>query len=269
VTRRACRIAAVAVLVVGSGTMPRAATKYAEVEPGWSTKADAIRALGEPTESLTSFLLECSPQAGTGPIFVELRTDGSDVVDRIEVRFTAALARQALADALKLPPEPDAIAINGRGGLVEYYGNNLSIVLTYDSRDTSGGAVSIGYDSDALFERELDRAKASGSKPPAGGDTAPGTSIGGAAGGGVPPGPPSPPPVNTVPPSIRRDPLACYGVYVWAQREEDAARKAKQRPRRQMAADISIAAQSGDCDRAKKLVDDYRKQFGGSVPRVQ
>lgn len=269
-------VAVTAVLALCLAAPLAAATVYIGLEPGWATRADAVRALGEPVRTLASVLLEFKPQEGTGPIFAELRADGSGFIDRIEVRFAAPVARQALVDALKLPAAPAASEVNSTGHLVEYFGENLAITLTYAGDDGATGATAIGYFSDVLFERESARA-ASAPRPtpkpanppgPAGG-TGAAAGPGSTSAPGSSSAPSGPPLASTVPPSIKRDPLACYDLYTWAQTQEAAAKAAKQTTRRQLAVDIRIAAQAGDCDRAKKLVADYRKQFGGLEPRDQ
>jgi hypothetical protein len=155
--------------------------------------------------------------------------------------------------------ESTAAIVGSNGALVEYFGNGVSVELTYSGAPPESGVATIRYDSDQLFNRELARA-------------APGTTSGAgeaptAPGSAAPVAPPSNAPasgtdvVNTAPPSVTRNPAACYAVYLWADAQELAARRAKQVVRRQMAMDIRIAAQSGDCDRAHSLSDQYKRQF--------
>jgi hypothetical protein len=239
---------------------PQASTKYLEIDPGWSTKADAVRVLGEPVFVMGDILLEHKPQEGTGPIFVELRLTGGDIVERIEVRFAGAVDRATLVDALKLPATPATSRLDRSGKLLEFYGEGAALVVGYGGPQSSSGAVAITYYSDVEFARQsgLAQAAAATNPPPGPGTTPP---------PGTTTGPPPPPLLNTMPPSVKRDPLACYGLYTWSQAEEDLARRAKQTPRRQLAMDIRINAQAGDCERAKTLTEQYKRLYPGRAPR--
>jgi hypothetical protein len=60
---------------------------------------------------------------------------------------------------------------------------------------------------------------------------------------------------------VKRDPAACYDVFVWADAQEAAARRGNQIARRQKAMGVRLAAQSGDCNRARQLAEEYKRQF--------
>jgi hypothetical protein len=248
-----------------------AATAYLGLEPGWARQADVLKVLGEPVFKVGDVLQEHKPQDGTGPIYIEYRLN-EDVVDRIEVKLVGPAGRAAVIEAMKLPQQVAASKVGSGGSRVEYYGEGASITLGYAGADAGSGVVSIGYNSDRLFDAEVARAT------PAGGSGA------GGSGGGTPPSdpgaggglatppappttgtpPPSPPPVTltgTVPPSVKRNPAACYDLYVFADAQALAAQRARQVARRQSAMGIRIAAQSGDCDRARQLVEQYKKQY--------
>jgi hypothetical protein len=266
---RAVVFAAILALTAAPPTM--AATSYLGLQPGFATAADAARVLGPPTLKLADILHEHTPQEGTGPIYVEYRL-GADVVDRIEVKLLGPVGRADLIDAMKLPRQPVASTVS-LGALVEFFGDGTAIVLGYRGPANDSGVVSIGYDSDRLFEREVARAA-----PPDGPSPVPTpTPVPGPTPAPTPaptptpapvPGPapapaPAPPRVteNTIPPSVKRDPAACYDVFVWADAQEAAARRGSQVVRRQKAMAIRLAAQSGDCNRARQLADEYKRQF--------
>jgi hypothetical protein len=260
VTPRSLCAATVCIAAVCAAS-PDAATKYLEIDPGWSTKADAVRALGEPVFVMGDILLEHKPQEGTGPIFVELRLTGGDIVERVEVRFAGAVDRASVISGLKLPAAPAASRLDRNGKLLEFFGEGAALMVGYGGPDASAGAVAITYYSDVEFARQTGLAEiASKTNPPPGPGTpkTPGTP-------GTVPGPPAPPVtlLNTVPPSVKRDPLACYNLYTWSQVEEEAARKARQTPRRQLAMEIRINAQAGDCEKAKALTDQYKRLYPG------
>jgi hypothetical protein len=247
--------AATLALAIVCVARPEASTKYLELDPGWSTKADAVRVLGEPVFVMGDIVLEHKPQEGTGPIFVELRLTGGDIVERIEVRFVGPVDRATMISALKLPATPAASRLDRKGNLLEFFGDGAALMVGYGGPQVSSGAVAITYYSDVEFTKQTGLAEAaSKTNPPPtiGTPTTPGT-------------PPAPPVtlLNTMPPSVKRDPLACYGLYTWSQAEEEAARKAKQTPRRQMAMDIRINAQAGDCEKAKALTEQYKRLYPG------
>ena len=242
-----------------------ASSKYLGIEPGWSTRAEADKVLGVPVVTLGDRLFEYTPQEGTGPIFVEVRRGADAIVDRVEVAFVGFVERAPLLEALQLPGDPLVAAVGANGILLEYFGNNASMVLTYKGAHRGSGVVSLGHYSDRFFEVHVDRAKARLASGEAKAPTAPPTTD-----TPTPPGPqtgpgPTTPPAgpSPIPPSMKRDHLACYDLYLWSDAEAETARRARQIPRRQLAMNIRIAAQSGDCGRARSLTDAYKKQFAG------
>jgi Mg-chelatase subunit ChlD len=55
------------------------------------------------------------------------------------------------------------------------------------------------------------------------------------------------------------DPSSCRDVYAWAQAEQDAARRARDVARRQAMLEIIIAAQRGECEKARQLAAGHRQ----------
>jgi hypothetical protein len=230
-----------------------ASTPYLGLDPGWAKQVDVAKVLGEPQLKIADVLHEHKPQDGTGAIFVEYRL-GSDVVDRIEVKLKSPTDRAAIIEAMRLSPSPVASSVGSSGALVEYFGEGTAIGLTYAAGQNTSGVTSISYNSDRLFESEVARAKSVTTTETATAPAAP-----------TSPDPQTPPAAanigNTVPPSVKRDPAACYDLFLWADAQEVIARRAKQVVRRQKAMDIRIAAQSGDCDRARQLAGQYKQTF--------
>lgn len=250
-----------------------AATKYLALEPGVSTKVDAARALGEPVFSMGDILLEYAARGGTGAIFVELRTSG-EIVDRIEVRMPPNTTRPALAALVALPAAPNATRKDRAGALLEYYGNGNALMVAYTGADASSTVASVTYYSDAAFAKQIEIVDATANTPtpptpPTAPDTptpptAPGPgSFPGAATAPAEPPPPPVPPVNAIAPTVARDPLACYALFTWSRAEEEDAKRVKQTERRQLAMDIRISSQAGDCDRAKQLSNRYKRLYPG------
>jgi Mg-chelatase subunit ChlD len=62
-------------------------------------------------------------------------------------------------------------------------------------------------------------------------------------------------------PRAEYDPAACRDVYVWAQAEQEAARRSKDVGRRQAILEILITAQRGDCEKARKLQAEYKQRY--------
>jgi hypothetical protein len=268
------------VLLVLTAAPACAATPYLTLQPGLATMADAARVLGAPVLKLADVLHEHKPQEGTGPIYVEYRL-GSDIVERIEVKLTGPVNRADLIAAMGLPLQNVAASMSD-GALTEYFADDMAVALTYGGADPGSGVRSILYDSDRLFEREVARAKGAAREgatstpartaPPAttgetGVSASPAPMPGGApAGPGGPAAPgqvaPTPAPAGPAAAPVARDPRACLDLFLWADAQESASRRGDQVVRRQKAMEIRLAAQSGDCSRARQLADDYRKQYG-------
>lgn len=249
-----------------------AATAYLGLQPGLSTRADASRVLGAPVLKLADVLQEHRPQEGTGPIYVEYRL-GGDEIERIEVKLTGSVNRTDLIAAMRLPQQPVASSVSD-GGLVEYFADDMAIALTFNGADGGSGVRSIVYDSDALFERDVARARSASGTPESGSPSTPQGEFpprqGPASGGTPTPGgpttsglaAPATPPAVPGPPPVTRDPSACYDLFLWADAQESLSRRGNQVVRRQKAMEIRLAAQSGDCGRARQLADAYKKQYG-------
>lgn len=62
-------------------------------------------------------------------------------------------------------------------------------------------------------------------------------------------------------PRVVIDTTGCRDVLAWAQTERDAARRSGNTARVQAALEILIAAQRGECDKARTLADAYRSRF--------
>ncbi|MBS1811474.1 MAG: VWA domain-containing protein [Acidobacteria bacterium] len=62
-------------------------------------------------------------------------------------------------------------------------------------------------------------------------------------------------------PRAEYDPNACRDVYNWAVTERDAAKKSGNPARLQTLLEIQIAAQRGDCTKARQMQAQYRQQF--------
>jgi hypothetical protein len=248
------------IAIVGGWVTPGfASIPYLGLEPGLARQADVITALGEPVLKLADVLHEHKPQQESGPIYVEYQF-GTDIVDRIEVKLLSPTTRANVISGLRLPERPTAARIGPNGTYVEYFGNGLSLALSFAGKDAASGVESIGYESDRLFAQDVARAATT----PAPATTDPPTPTPSPPSPTPAPAPPSPSPspeASPLPPSIRRDPAQCYDLYLFADAQELAARRSRQIARQQRAMDIRIAAQSGDCDRARQLVDAYKKLF--------
>ena len=128
------------------------------LQPGLSTRADAEKALGNPVQSLSPTLFEYKLPSGSGKIFIEFRSKDF-VVDRIERQFLKPVSRAALMRSLNLPENPEEKRLNKDGKLEEYFGDVLTLALTYASAEPVSGITSIGYYSMQLFERSLEQAR--------------------------------------------------------------------------------------------------------------
>lgn len=269
---------------------------YLDLEPGTTLRDRVVAALGAAVGG-DEVVSEHKPQEGTGRITAEYRVS-SAVVERIEVQFVQPIARGALADALGLQGNGDR-RLRGGSVLLEWFDAPHHIAFTYAGEHDSSGVVSMGYYSPKLFACR--RAVAQGVTPgelcvgfPETPPGAPGASVppappstraseppsptpasvsaptpGGLPAATVPPPaspaspvPPTPAPsTGTIPPSIRRDPAACYDVFLFADVQEKVAQRARQTARRQRAMDIRLKAQAGDCDTARALAAQYKVQF--------
>lgn len=244
-------VASIAMLNVATAD---AVTVYLDLTAGFSRRAQAAKVLGQPVLTLAEILHEHAPQQDTGPIFVEYQL-GSDMIERIEVTLLKPVDRAEAIEGMRLPSDPVASRISN-GRLIEYFGEGASVALTYATTRSGSGVTSIAYESDAKFARDVERAKA---EPPP--TTEPGPGPAPPAPPAPTPEPPPPPTVSTLPPSVKRDPIACYDLFLWANSVEQASRQGSQVARRQKAMAVRLAAQSGDCSRARELQSEFKKQF--------
>lgn len=194
---------------------------YMGLQPGLSTRADVEKVLGNPVQSISHALFEYSLPSGSGKIIVEYRAKDF-VVDRIERQFLKPVSRAALIRSLNLPENPEEKRLNKEGKLEEYFGDILTLALTYNSAEPNSGVISIGYYSMQLFERLLDKARN---------------------------------------PQVQYDPSACRELYFWAQTERDAAKRSKNTARHQAILEILILSQRGECEKAQSLALSYKERY--------
>lgn len=194
---------------------------YMGLQPGLSTRADAEKVLGNPVQSLSATLFEYKLPSGSGKIFIEYRSKDF-VVDRIERQFIKPVSRAALIRSLKLPESPEEKRLNKEGKLEEYFGDVLSLALTYASAEPNSGVISIGYYSMQLFALSLDMARN---------------------------------------PQVQFDPSACRDLYFWAQTEKDIAKRSKNTTRHQAILEILILSQRGECEKAQSLAASYKERY--------
>ena len=126
-------------------------TSFQGLTPGASTRGEVSKALGQPVRALSDTLLEYSPPAGIGKVLVSYR-GGSSLVERVEVYFLKPISRGALLQKLNAPQRADAKTMNAEGQLVEYFGGQSTLALTYQSSDAGSGVTHVGYCSRELFE---------------------------------------------------------------------------------------------------------------------
>jgi hypothetical protein len=118
-------------------------TSFHGLTPGWSTRADVERLLGQPIKEHSSTLVEYHPlqesrARGVTKVYVQYRKDSS-VVERIESLLVQPRNRADILKNLQLPEQPAARGANAAGDLQEYFGPPFYIVLTYQGADASGG----------------------------------------------------------------------------------------------------------------------------------
>jgi hypothetical protein len=242
--RRVESFAALAWMLIAAGSAV-AETLYKDIQPGKSTREEVARTLGQPVRQISATEWEYRPQLGTGKIVVEFRAQDA-VVDRLDLHFRDATIRAAVLDALQLPPEPTATGRSAGGTLVEYFGDRILMSLTYATGDLQGGVTIVGYYSRVRFDRAVGDLRA--------GQPAPGGS--GTATAGIPQ-----PRLDLG--SQLEQPRAggCPDVYYWAQAEHDVAKRSRDAARRLAILAVLIAAQKGDCARAREQADGYKRSF--------
>jgi hypothetical protein len=236
----AVRAAALAVLTAWASPCA-AVTLLLGLEPGASTRADADRVLGQPVRTAGDEV-EYAGQGGSARIVVTMRAGGA-IIDRIDVHMAPAVGRADVVAALRLPAAAEATGTAG-GSLVEFYGTPHLLMLAHESASASSGIVRVGYCSAEEFARLTAAATPRGRE-----DTT------------APPPPPPPPAVSNVPPVTASDPSACADLYMAASDENRAVRRLNNVARRQAILAVMIAAQKGDCAKARQLLDAYRKTY--------
>ena len=197
-----------------------AVSLYLDIQPGTSTQADVLRKLGNPVRSVAANLFEHAPQQGTGAIFVQYRDGG--VVDRVEVNLANSVKREVIVGAMKLPPEEFRDTSTGK--LVDYYGGEFSLALTYAGPDASNGVVKVEYLSRELYEQRVQGMQ----------DAEKRTLL---------------------------KPAECRDLYDWAQSEQELAKKAKNPERLRVILEIRVLSQRGECGKARSLATEYRKRW--------
>ena len=236
-------VGCVSLLLIADSAL--AVTKWKNIQPGTSTRAEVEQALGSPTRTVDASHVEYPPQAGTGPVIVEYRGDG--IVDRIEIAFLKAVSRAPLVQQLSLAGTPGAKKPGDDGKLAEYFGSSASVVFFYATAEETGGVKRVGFYSRESFERATGGLPMTGGTP--GGPAAP------------PPPPPPPPPVDWQTTKKTFNPAECQELYYWARTEEQVAKKSGNAVRHQLALDILVSSQKGDCERARKQADLYKQSY--------
>lgn len=207
----------------------------AGIEPGRSTRAEFEKVFGPATRELSATRAAYAPKDGAAAIEVEYK---HAVVDRIDLVFEP-LGVASVLQALGLTTPSASGAVDGRA--VDYFGGSNTYALTHQS-DTASDIVMVSYLSPAAFDaavRGLGTVKD--------------------------PGPPSKAVQLSNPDDgpviLKLNPAACSQLYLWAQQENDVAKKTKQASRRIAILDIVVASQKGDCLAATRLADRYRRQY--------
>jgi len=145
------KFAAIVVLALTSSATCFGQSSFQGLTPGSSTRGDVAKVLGQPVRSISPTLVEYAPPQGIAKVEVEYR-NGSEIVERIEVYFLRPISRPALVQQFALPQGAEKKA-NTNGALVEYFGGESLLALTYASAESSSGISHIGYYSRDLFEK--------------------------------------------------------------------------------------------------------------------
>ena len=209
------------------------------IEPGTSTRAQAEKVFGVPTAQVSNVRSAYAPPGGTSGIEIEYTAE--HIVARIDLSFAPGLARDVVIRGNNLPAEADARETKG-SQLVEYFGGTRTFVITH-AGDSSSPVERVSYCSRQLFDGLTAALNVSPSAPPT-----PSAAV-----------ELSNP--NDKPSIVQFNPAACQDVYVWAQRENDVARRGRDAARRQAILEIMVTAQRGDCARARPLADAYKKTY--------
>jgi hypothetical protein len=140
---------------------------YRNVKPGTSTRADVDRTFGQPVSQPSQTLAEYAPpQPNLRKMYVQYRS-GSELVERMELLFTAPIERVSLRQRVGLKA-PVSTRVDNAGRLTEYYGPAESVVLTYEGSAATSGVNRIGF-----YSAELFTSASAGATPYTGGDASP------------------------------------------------------------------------------------------------
>src|SRR5262249_5030061 len=135
-------------------------TSFQGLSPGSSTRSDVERILGQPVRTVpvtnvtNATLFEYKPPAGIAKVEVGYKA-GSSAVERIRVHFLKPIARAALLRKFDLPQQADARRADPEGKLVEFFGGQALLVMTYAASDIDSGVSRIAYCSRELFDIAL------------------------------------------------------------------------------------------------------------------
>jgi hypothetical protein len=145
-------------------------TSYKGLTPGESTRADAERVLGPPTQAVSKTLVEHKSPEGIGKLYVQYRDDSpTSLVERVELTCQlndqcrsmmnkfGDLTKSVLPDALARFPFPRPNATDSAKWLT-YYGGPRFIAYTNLPTDE----VRVAFYSKALYESTVPRTGCTG-----------------------------------------------------------------------------------------------------------
>lgn len=198
-----------------------AVSTYKGLQPGRSTRADVEKAFGQPLGAISESIYEYRVAESGGKLFVEYRS-GTQVIERIERQFAKPISRAALLRSLNLSAQPEENGVSKEGKLQEFFGDIKTLVLTYASKETNSGVISLGYYSMELFEKSIGSARN---------------------------------------PQVQFNPTDCRDIFLWAQSEKELAKRSKDIARYQAILELLIIAQRGDCDNARSLHANYKQRY--------
>ncbi|OFW06350.1 MAG: hypothetical protein A3H96_22210 [Acidobacteria bacterium RIFCSPLOWO2_02_FULL_67_36] len=230
-------LVAALVLLAGAGASAVSAVKG--IMPGRSVRAEAEKVFGRPVNATSDSRASYGGQDGAEGIDIEYR---GGVVDRIDVRFNPALASDDVQRQLGLPAPSASRTIDGR--LTDYYGGSRTLVLTHESADATSPIPMVTYLSAESFARAVEGLGPREWEPPSTAVRLSNPSDG--------------------PKILQFNPGACNDIYLWAQREQDVAKRARNVARRQAILAIVIASQRGECGSAAKLAAEYKETYKAS-----
>jgi hypothetical protein len=145
-------ISIAALWIVFSSALCFSQTAFKGIEPGRSTRADVVSALGQPVRSLGVSSFEYRGPTGIAKVQV---TYGSvtGVVSIIVVYTINPITRSAMIQKLELPAKSDLRKTTRDGKLIEYFGGAALMSLAYASPDESSGVEIVRYYSRHSFSQ--------------------------------------------------------------------------------------------------------------------